>query len=448
MLLPTMVQPAEISFEIDAITGCTIHLKGMIADGDAEDLKNIYIENITSNTSITRFGIGARICLDSPGGSLEEAFKIFDFLTSGTANAFTYVPKGARCESACAIIFFAGGSGYFGSRPARAIHPEAKLGVHSPDLIIRDGNYDKTQVLRAYSIALEVISRFLKLRRAALADRTMLPSSVLETMLSTPPDEMFYIETVGQAAQWAISIFPVEAPENFSELNWLSGCLNSAGMINDQPPYYDPMDREWEAVTSNFEYEGAVPALPEDGPPFEFSMGEGSKCVIDFDFRGGDGSKLRFSEVSVSQEVKEVYVHYPEYIFYGAGTKIVDLPTTAEVLSEDLGNRFSYLQLSSAPANSVKTCGINGVEAKVTNVQNFTNLREQAGLGGRVIDQVPLGATVTVVSPGRYLRYDRCSAACEGANQSTISACIQRNDVWIEVQYNGRRGFLSRNFLE
>ena len=94
------------------------------------------------------------------------------------------------------------------------------------------------------------------------------------------------------------------------------------------------------------------------------------------------------------------------------------------------------------------TCYITNKTSKIINVQNFTNLRQQAGLNGRVIGKVPLGETVQIVNPGRFLRYDRCAAACNGANQNAIKQCIDNNDVWIEVQYNGRRGFLSRKFLE
>ena len=93
-------------------------------------------------------------------------------------------------------------------------------------------------------------------------------------------------------------------------------------------------------------------------------------------------------------------------------------------------------------------CYITEKTSRIVNVQNFTNLRQQAGLNGQVIDQVPLGATVSIVDPGNFLRYGRCAAACEGSNQSAIKACVDNNDVWIEVQYNGRRGFLSRKFLE
>ena len=98
--------------------------------------------------------------------------------------------------------------------------------------------------------------------------------------------------------------------------------------------------------------------------------------------------------------------------------------------------------------NSVLNCGLPNASALITNVETFTNLRQEAGLKGKTIGQVPLGASVSVVNPGGYLRYDRCAAACNGTNQNAIKACIDNNDVWIEVQYNGRRGFLSRKFLQ
>jgi hypothetical protein len=448
LLSPEVGWSAELSFKPDDSTGCNIQMTGLIADGDAENLRKIYTNNITSNASISREGggVGARICLDSPGGSLVEAFKIFDYLTSSTENAMTYVPKGAKCESACAIVFLAGGNGYYGSRPARAMHPTARLGFHSPDLMIQDGNYNKKEVSKAYSLALETISRLLKLRRTPLADSTMLPSSVIEVMLSTPPEEMYYVETVGQAAQWGISIFPVRSPDDFSELNWLAGCLNSAGMINDSPPYYDPMDRDWAAAFSNEEYEGARPTLPENGPPFIFGMGEGSECIIDFNF---DPTVLQFSEVSVGQEVKDVYVHYPEYIFYGANTKIVDLPTTNETLAGSFSDRFSYLRSRVADVTSIdKACSISSSETKIQNVSNFTNLRSTADSQAEVIDRVPLGASVKVKEPRVIWTFERCFAECGGNNQSAINACIDNNDVWIEVEYRGLTGFLSRKFLE
>lgn len=105
-------------------------------------------------------------------------------------------------------------------------------------------------------------------------------------------------------------------------------------------------------------------------------------------------------------------------------------------------------QSSCTKRGSSLACFIPGSKARVVNVKKFTNLRQQAGLGGRIIGQVPLGAQVSIVSPGDFLRYDRCAAACNGGNQQSIKACIDNNDVWIEVQIGSHRGFLSRKFLE
>jgi hypothetical protein len=210
-------------------------------------------------------------------------------------------------------------------------------------------------------------------------------------------------------------------------------------MINDDPPYFDPMETDWASIRSNPEYEGAIPKLPEVGPPYIFQMGEGSECHINL----SNPTKLIFSEVSVNQEVKSVTVHYPEYLFYSPSTKIANLPTTTEILNEKFTERFSYLRSSGA-----KECGFYNPVSRIIGVQSFTNLRQEAGLNGRVVGQIPLGATVQILNPGRYLRYDRCAAACDGANQNAIMQCIDNNDVWIEVQYNGRTGFVSRKFLE
>ena len=120
-----------------------------------------------------------------------------------------------------------------------------------------------------------------------------------------------------------------------------------------------------------------------------------------------------------------------------------------------VGQAFGYSVYKNAFYKTTKSkpvaktyCSLANPKARIINVQNFTNLRRQAGLNGRVIGQVPLGATVSVVNPGSFLRYDRCAATCNGTNQNAIKQCIDNNDVWIEVQYNGRRGFLSRKFLE
>lgn len=97
---------------------------------------------------------------------------------------------------------------------------------------------------------------------------------------------------------------------------------------------------------------------------------------------------------------------------------------------------------------ALNTCWINEQTAEISNVQNYTNFRQRAGLNQPVLGQISLGETVILTNPGNYLRTDRCASICNGSNQQSIKQCIDNNEVWIEVQYNGRSGFLSRKFLE
>ena len=142
--------------------------------------------------------------------------------------------------------------------------------------------------------------------------------------------------------------------------------------------------------------------------------------------------------VSIHNEPKQI----PALALWGSTVKVRDM--NLQTMST---NQFVQLISKHRPQTTL-ACSVDDNVAKISNVQNFTNLRRQAGLNGQVIGQVPLGATVSVVNPGNFLRYDRCAATCNGTNQNAIKQCIDNNDVWIEVDYNGRRGFLSRKFLE
>lgn len=439
------VLAADIRFEPDAVTGCNLHLDGEIQKGDKDKIKKLYARHITGNTSTLDYygtSIGARLCLNSPGGSIAEAFRIFEFFTgkdveNETANVFTYVPRNSICESACSIIFMAGGDGYYGSAPARAIHPSAKLGFHSPALVIKDGLYSEETVSKAYTVALKTISEMLKIRRNYFVTPVLFPSSVMEAMLNTPPSDMYHIETVGDAARWGISVFPVALPATLEGENWLAACWNSYGTTNDVFPD-DPFEQDWSNLLEG--YEGAYPEVPIEGPPFKFHMGEGTYCTISLS--NSNRHKLAFThDASRGDSVGWFEYIYPEFMFYGASTKLSDLPISDDVLGDGRDRRFAELMLSQ------NSCGIDEMKLRIDNVQNFTNFRQQPGLRSNVIGKISLGEVVTAVVPGRYLRTERCASACEGTEQEAINRCIDNNEVWIEVRYNGSRGYLSRKFL-
>ncbi|OAH08385.1 hypothetical protein pfor_12c1419 [Rhodobacteraceae bacterium SB2] len=167
---------------------------------------------------------------------------------------------------------------------------------------------------------------------------------------------------------------------------------------------------------------------------------------------------------SVNYTLMEVYPSYITYFDKRGNFRKISL-TKASDLSDT--NSFSW-----GPPNSIDlmdinpkllqrvvkklrvepearlACGINEQTARISNVQNYTNFRQRAGLNQPVLGQISLGETVTLTNPGSYLRTDRCASICNGSNQQSIKQCIDNNEVWIEVRYRGRVGYLSRNFVE
>lgn len=117
---------------------------------------------------------------------------------------------------------------------------------------------------------------------------------------------------------------------------------------------------------------------------------------------------------------------------------------------------FEGLMLSEQPLSKSKyysdqkgaKCSINELSARVANVNSYTNLRAKAGLGNQVIAQVPLRVVVKPTDPDSYISRDRCLQSCASNDQKGIDWCIENNEVWVEVDYKNRRGFLSRKFLE
>ena len=140
-----------------------------------------------------------RVCLDSPGGSLKE---VYDFVTRSTEPGLdfaTTIRSGARCESACSILFMFGQSwGANSPYPDRVMEPGARLGFHSPFL---DMAVSEDQREDAFRVALDVAKLLMdKSYKATTQAGAPLPSELVSLVLSTPGDEMHYVETVGEMA--------------------------------------------------------------------------------------------------------------------------------------------------------------------------------------------------------------------------------------------------------
>ena len=112
---------------------------------------------------------------------------------------------------------------------------------------------------------------------------------------------------------------------------------------------------------------------------------------------------------------------------------------------------------------TLKICWLTSPTARVTNVNEYVNLRRQPDFSARVIRRVPLGEQVRPVRfdnlsvIGQERARQSCINACQafGANPDDRSArdrvqkCIDDNMLWYEItDARGNRGWVSRKFLK
>lgn len=234
--LPIASKAAQLSLTRDADFGCLIALEGQIAEGDSATLlallrqaasqpryaDTIYVNEDPAggppNIAIYK---PMNLCLDSPGGSLTEAMALTR-LVHGSLG--TVVRAGARCESACALVFMAGSHSTetdYGVSVNRFLHVDGRLGFHAPSLTVPEGRYDAASVARAYEISVavsELIFRNLVTYRFA--------PSLAARMHATPATDMAYITTVQEAARWRIGILGVDRPTALPDQAIRQACSN------------------------------------------------------------------------------------------------------------------------------------------------------------------------------------------------------------------------------
>lgn len=138
-----------------------------------------------------------RICLNSPGGSLKEAYE-FARLMRGEESVGTRIRSGDSCISACAIVFMFGQRwGANSPYPSRELEPGAKLGFHTPFPAV--GEKDEGNISAAFDTALKVSRLLVNSSYTAFNTRgPSIPPEIVAVMLETPADKMTYIETVGE----------------------------------------------------------------------------------------------------------------------------------------------------------------------------------------------------------------------------------------------------------
>ena len=407
---------AEIESVENHPMGCEYKLSGLINNGDAEK-----IDKVLSNKNTLERG-DWKICLDSPGGSFAEGVKLAKTFEENSIG--TVVAQNNVCESACAIAFL--GGSYFAiegeyRRVSRTMHATAKLGFHAPALLIPDGKYSKNEVNDAYNIALKAVLALSDMR----SDGYEVRESLFKAILATPFENMHYVDTVGKALRYKIDVSYVGISSGIVQNITNNICKNAILRIEDNEGIWNPSVFNFTLVAGNIIAKTTEGYYEEASYPCEIEIGD-----------------IRFS-VSFGGRAA---ITMPYFSSFGTDELLKEIFDKQSLTKRELEEKVKKNGLNKKVVPN--SCYVSEARAEITNVQNYTNLRRQAGLNGQVIGQVPLGAQVFVVNPGNFLRRDRCAGACNGTNQNAIKQCIDNNDVWIEVDYNGRRGFLSRKFLE
>lgn len=287
--------------DADPALPCTHHLTGEIASGDGARVVTALRASLDEWRENDTYGQPV-LCLDSAGGALAEALKIADVLRDEFVG--TKLEAGARCESACAMIFMAGSfhAHESGAYKWRILHPTARLGFHAPSLQVPGGNYDAATVTKSYGLALETIAVTLTnlVQNRDFEDGQHVKPSLLAAMLRTPPQEMMYVDTVDQAGRWGIRVGPVDtAGLRASERDFRRACANKmmwdADESGGKAAYWEEMfvnytADEWgetiEVIFDNMTGDGCTYAVPKGtqaagGAPFDEIDG-GYVQLVDF----------------------------------------------------------------------------------------------------------------------------------------------------------------------
>ncbi len=221
---------AELSYTRDRVMGCYVSLDGQIENGDVEKFKPFLAAALQSFRKLPTYDsnlghpdavYSQRICLNSPGGSLPEGIRIAKLIYGEWGTA---VARGKTCESACSVVFMAGSRSPEDDRGIiadRTIHPLARLGFHAPSLGIAEGSYSADVVSKAYAVALAGMGQLYD-----IAGFIKFPASLIGEMIATPPDQMMYIDTIGQAARWYIGVGPTVSPSGMPALAVINTCNN------------------------------------------------------------------------------------------------------------------------------------------------------------------------------------------------------------------------------
>lgn len=208
---------------------CEISLSGQIVQGDFDRIARLIDEAYAkTDQTVASEGPQVRVCLNSPGGSLNEAAKIGNLLLDRWVG--TVVDDGATCLSACAVTFMFGNFlSYDFVGLDRRLHVNGRLGFHQPALELPPGGtYQSKDVEKAFKLAMAATLQFVQLanHESDIANSTFVKSDLLEQMFAHEGQQFFYVDTVEKALRWEIDVFGFDTVAGMSEREAYLVCDN------------------------------------------------------------------------------------------------------------------------------------------------------------------------------------------------------------------------------
>lgn len=457
---------AEFRILDDHPEGCNIALTGQIAAGDTDRLRRLTAS--PDDPSQTRFLYGGiTLCLDSPGGSYLEGLALAQHLAY--AGIASHVPARATCLSACALAFLGGSR--LGLEDGiirtvdRSLHSTARLGFHAPQLDLPPGQFNETEVKKAFGVAIR--SSALLFSRL---DALKIDQAFALAFFDVPDGTFLEIDTPARvlalgADVTGITDLPTRiAPERAAQI-----CAQVFETFDPQT-YTDPD-----------QYTSIVRTAHQDLPPQR--AGQQRHAYLFATTAEGtmmwDACELTWTPPGAASGAQLRATHHALHDFntydYGNDTP----PTQAELLaritraplrsalldpalSAPAGTRLASLATAPPHLRSDKpaaSCAPVHYSYRVVGVQNFSNLRAAPGFDAQVLAEVPKDARVTPLShdfKATAIQTGPCRTACQpsqagrlhpGDNWS-IAACRGSNDVWWQVRTTtGTTGWMSSKYL-
>ena len=458
---------------------CRISLSGPIVAGDTERLRAIveragydaYLPSELNHLSTH----GLRLCLDSPGGSLDEGAKLAEFVFE--TGIGTVLAPNAQCLSACAWVFMMGFTqGHEDvSFTNRRMHHTARLAFHAPGVEL-DGisAISADAVLDLVRAMNEAVALILRVGHARiLGTRPAIDADLVEEAFAHDIDDQgnftfFDIDTVDKAGRWRIELFGFDWPERIDAIAATWACTN----LTRWPAGRNSHSRNVLGPESLDEALILPPATPEARFIRVSGMDSGyfdNTCIM----RRQLGAHLVYGQSVVACGINEgrqtwlghercdFSTPFPEarlsdysaLAIFAPETPLTDLPAAAREISA----RATREQAALAEPRLHRSCVPTRPHLQIARVNEYATLRQQPGFEAEVLARIPLGARLQVMGEAKFFgdvsRRNACQAACRAAGSARnrpapdVAACWLDNTLWFQARYGEQSGYVAGRFL-